>query len=202
MSSSAKLIVAVAIALVLALAGSALVGFLHGVSVTAARWEADVATIQKKYADRETDRALALAAVLEEANMRQAAAMSRTAALERKLLEADAVLARERRAQNKRIADAVQTARNDCAGLSAEWVRLYNDFTAPNPHFGPGDGGTASADAAAAAGAPGAAAPGVSPGQPGLTSPADLLGHARDYGEYCRSLEIRARGWATYYEAR
>jgi hypothetical protein len=174
-------------------------GYAHGSSVTAARYEAAMAGIRQEHAERETDRALALTGVLELANKRQAEAAQKAAALEKKLLEANAALARERKAQNTRIADAVQTTRDACAGLGPEWVRLYNEFTAPGADSQPGNRGAAPADAAGAAGTSGAAASGVSPGDR-LTSIADLLGHARDYGEYCRSLELRARGWVDYYE--
>jgi hypothetical protein len=112
--------------------------------------------------------------------------------LETELLHAQAQLEKERKAQRKRIDDAVEKTRATCSGLSPEWLSLYNDYTRSGGN--PGDQSAAAADAANGAGASRPSVSGLSAGQP-LITPGDLLTHLRDYGTYCRGIARQNDAW-------
>lgn len=82
-------------------------------------------------------------------------------------------------------------ARRDCAGLSAGWVRLYNEALGLAAGAGSGPG-SESADPAGTAAPPGQTGPaGTGVRGDALATPEDVLAHVRDYGGYCRGLEVQ-----------
>lgn len=146
-----------------------------------------------------TDEARALALARAEAAARQKVqeAQARADAYEQDYLAAQAALAREGANFEKRIKNAVQAALLNCAGLPPEWVLEYNkaltgtgaapmpqDAGAPLPPDSPG--------AVAATG------PGLSGGP--LADPADILRHARDYGQACQRYRLQVEGWQRSYK--
>ena len=182
-------------------AASGLAGYVRGSDATAAEYRARLAEADARRAAEDRARAETVAASEKSARERLEAAQNRAAHLADQLTAHKDMLARERAALNRRIADAAETARRDCAGLSREWVRVYNEALGLAPGPGGGSGG-------AAGSAPGAAPPAVSSGatragvqQNTLTTPEDVLAHARDYGAYCRTLAAQCRtliDWETY----
>jgi hypothetical protein len=132
----------------------------------------------------------ALAAAESEARRALAAATARGNALEAEYLAARKTINRQaQELTRKRIANAsrpVVTA-DGALRVGPEWVRAYNEAIGA----GPGDGGhPLPATAPGAAGAAGAAPPadaGVLRGD-GTVTPADILAHARDYGQRNRAM--------------
>ena len=115
--------------------------------------------------------------------------------LETKTAELDA----ERASINKRIRDVSEKARRDCAGLSREWVRLYNEALGlAGSYYSAGNEGSAPGGADDAPGSAGTACAGVR--QDALATPEDVLAHVRDFGGYCRKLEAGYRALVDFME--
>ena len=89
-------------------------------------------------------------------------------------------------------------ARRDCAGLSLEWVRLYNEALGLGSGHSAGSEGSAPGGAHDAPGSAGAAHAGVQPDA--LATPEDVLAHVRDFGGYCRKLEAGYRALVDFME--
>lgn len=159
-------------------------------------YEAKIATINAAHAEQERARAEAVAAAEKNARERLAAETARGEKFARELAVKTAELDAERASINRRIRDVSEKARRDCAGLSREWVRLYNEALYGSGHSA-GREGSAPGGAHDAPGSAGAAHAGVR--QDALATPEDVLAHVRDFGGYCRKLEAGYRALTTLY---
>lgn len=174
-----------------------LAGYARGDYVTSRVYEARVASINAVHAEEEKARAKAVAAGEKNARERLAAETVRGEKLARELAAKTAELDAERASINKRIRDVSEKARRDCAGLSLEWVRLYNEALGLGSGHSAGSEGSAPGGAHDAPGSAGAARAGVR--QDALATPEDVLAHVRDFGGYCRKLEAGYRALTTLY---
>lgn len=172
-------------------------GYAAGARHISDRYETKLASINAAHAEEEQARAEAVAAAEKNARERLVAETARGNELSSELAAKTAELDAERASINKRIRDVSETARRDCAGLSAGWVRLYNEALglAGSGHSA-GNEGSAPGGAGDAPGSAGAARAGVQPDA--LATPEDVLAHVRDYGGYCRKLEAGYRGLVVY----
>lgn len=171
-------------------------GYAAGAHHTSERYEAELAAINAAHAEQERARAEAVAAAEKNARERLAAETARGEKLARELAAKNTELDAERASVNRRIRDVSEAARRDCAGLSAGWVRLYNEALGLGSGHNAGNEGSAPGGAHDAPGPPGAAGARVQPDA--LATPEDVLAHVRDYGGYCRKLEAGYRGLADY----
>ncbi|MBS5454934.1 MULTISPECIES: hypothetical protein [Bilophila] len=173
-------------------------GVWRGLDVVTEEYEARIATINAAHAEQERTRAEAVAAAEKNARERLAAETARGEKFARELAVKTAELDAERASINKRIRDVSEKARRDCAGLSREWVRLYNEALGlAGSYYSAGNEGSAPGGAHDAPGSAGAARAGVQPDA--LATPEDVLAHIRDYGLYCRRLEAGYRALTTLY---
>lgn len=187
----------VALALVAGMAF--LAGYGRGADDARQEYEARIAVMEKDRAQQDLARAHAVAVAEKSARERLATATARGNRLAEELARKTQELDVERASVNRRLAHVAEAARRDCAGLSADWVRLYNQalgltgsgHNAASGRTGPGNVADASKPA-------GAAGTGIQPDA--LTTPEDLLAHVRDYGRYCRKLEAGYRALADYAE--
>ena len=153
-------------------------------------YEAKIATMNATHAEQERARAEAVAAAEKNARERLAAETARGEKFARELAVKTAELDAERASVNRRIRDVSEAARRDCAGLSAGWVRLYNEALGlADSGDSAGNQGSAPGGAHDAPGSAGTAHAGVR--QDALATPEDVLAHVRDYGGYCRGLEVQ-----------
>lgn len=154
-----------------------------------ARYEARIADMAREVSEKEKARAEAVAAAERTARERLEKETARVAALSAELSDARKKLAKERQTFDVRLQKVASAARRDCAGLSADWVRLYNEALGLAAHSGGGPE-SENTDPAGPAAAPGQTGP-ARAGLRGdaLASPEDVLAHVRDYGGYCRGLE-------------
>ena len=172
-------------------------GVWRGLDVVTEEYEARIATINAAHAEQERTRAEAVAAAEKNARERLAAETARGEKFARELAVKTAELDAERASINKRIRDVSEKARRDCAGLSREWVRLYNEALGlAGSYYSAGNEGSALGGADAAPGSAGTAHAGVR--QDALATPEDVLAHVRDFGGYCRKLEAGYRGLVDY----
>lgn len=151
-------------------------------------------------AEQERGRAEAVAAAEKSARERLAAATERGDKLAAELANTTRALDAARVDLNRRIRHVSETARRDCPGLPAEWVRLYNEalgLAETGPDHSAGGGSSGSGGAADASGSAGAAGAGIQPDA--LTTPEDVLAHIRDYGHYCRRMEAGYRALITLH---
>ena len=169
-----------------------LAGYVRGDHVTGLDYEFRIASLKADWAEREKARAEAVAVAERQSRERLAAATALGEKLASELAAKNAELDAERASVTKRLKDAAETARRDCAGLSDSWVRLYNEALGL---AGSGDSagreGPASGGAHDAPGSAGAARAWIQ--QDALATPEDVLAHVRDYGGYCRKLEAGYR---------
>lgn len=173
-------------------------GVWRGLDVVTEEYEARIATMNATHAEQERARAEAVAAAEKNARERLAAETARGEKLARELAAKNAELDAERASVNRRIRDVSEAARRDCAGLSAGWVRLYNEALGlADSGDSAGREGSAPGGAHDAPGSAGAARAGVQPDA--LATPEDVLAHIRDYGLYCRRLEAGYRALTTLY---
>lgn len=173
-------------------------GVWRGLDVVTEEYEARIATMNATHAEQERARAEAVAAAEKNARERLAAETARGEKFARELAVKTAELDAERASVNRRIRDVSEAARRDCAGLSAGWVRLYNEA------LGLADSGDSAGNEGSAPGgthdAPGSAGSAGARVQPdALATPEDVLAHIRDYGLYCRRLEAGYRALTTLY---
>lgn len=173
-------------------------GYAAGARHVSNRYEAELASIHAVHAEQERARAEAVAVAERNARERLAAATARGETLARELAAKTAELDAERATINKRIRDVSEKARRHCAGLSLEWVCLYNEALGL-ADSGPSAGseGPAPGGAHDAPGPARAARAGVR--EDALATPEDVLAHVRDYGGYCRRLEAKYRALTTLY---
>ena len=153
-------------------------GYVHGRDTAGEEAKAQIATIQTAYAE-------AVAAAEKSARERLAESAALADRLQADLVNKNQEMDRERREFNRRLKDVSEAARRDCAGLTADWVRLYNealglDNRSGNEASAPGKPSDASRSA-------GTSRAGIR--EDALTTPEDVLAHIRDYGGYCRSME-------------
>lgn len=172
-------------------------GVWRGLDVVTEEYEARIATINAAHAEQERTRAEAVAAAEKNARERLAAETARGEKFARELAVKTAELDAERASINKRIRDVSEKARRDCAGLSREWVRLYNEALGlAGSYYSAGNEGSALGGADDAPGSAGTAHAGVR--QDALATPEDVLAHVRDYSLYCRKLEAGYWGLVDY----
>ena len=157
-----------------------------------ARYEARIAGMSQEVSEKEKVRAEAVAAVERAAREKLEREAARVALLAAELSDARAQLAKNRKDFDVRLKEVSLVAARDCRGLSADWVRLYNEALGlAGSGGGPGGEGADPAGTAAPAGQAGTVGTGVR--GDALTTPEDVLAHVRDYGGYCRNLEAQAR---------
>ncbi len=178
------------IAVLLLCAGCCAAGYVRGFGIAETRGRALLAEQAEASAGEREALAVAAADAERLARQRLEAEVMRTAALAGELSETRSRLAAERRAFNRRMDLAVENASRHCAGLPADWVRLYNE--ALGLASAADAGSSAAAGTGAPAGSASASGAGVREGASVMASPEDLLAHARDYGGYCRSLRAQA----------
>ena len=156
-----------------------------------AQYETRIAALAQEVSEKEKARAEAVATAERAARERLEKETARVAALSAELSDARKKLAKERQTFDARLQKVALAARRDCAGLSSDWVRLYNEALGLAAGSGGGPG-SESADPAGTAQNAGQAGP-TETGIRGdaLATPEDVLAHARDYGGYCRGLEIQ-----------
>lgn len=174
-----------------------LAGYVHGADTAEQEGKARIATLQTAWSERERARAEAAAAAEKSARERLAAEVERGNRLAAELTDTARTLDAARADLNKRIRHVSETARRDCPGLPAEWVRLYNEALGlADANRGSASEGSAPGGAGDAADAARATRAGVR--EDALTTPEDVLAHIRDYGHYCRRLEAGYRGLVKY----
>ena len=154
-----------------------------------AHYETRIAVLAEEVSQKDKARADAVAAAERAAREKLEKETARVASLSAELSDARQKLARERQGFDARLQNVALAARRDCAGLSLDWVRLYNEALglAAHPDSGPGGKDADSAGTGEASGQTGPARAGVR--GDALATPEDVLAHARDYGGYCRGLE-------------
>ena len=167
-----------------------LAGYVRGDHVTSLDYEFRIASLKADWTEREKAHAEAVAVAERQSRERLAAATARGEKLASELAAKNAELDAERASVTRRLKDAAETARRDCAGLSLEWVRLYNEALYGSGHSA-GNEGSAPGGAHDAPGSAGSA--GTRIRQDALATPEDVLAHVRDYGLYCRKLEAGYR---------
>ena len=174
-------------------------GVWRGLDVVTEEYEAKIAAMNATRAEEERARAEAVAAAEKNARERLAAETARGEKFARELAVKTAELDAERASVNRRIRDVSEAARRDCAGLSAGWVRLYNEALGlADSGDSAGNQGSAPGGAHDAPGSAGAAGARVQPDT--LATPEDVLAHVRDYGGYCRKLEAGYRALVDFME--
>lgn len=181
-------------ALILILSAAFLAGYVRGEDGTRQEYEARIAIMERDRAREEQARAETVAAAEKSAREHLAAATARGDRLALEVAQRTKELDAERASVTRRLAHAAEAARRDCAGLSAEWVRLYNEtlgLAGPGAGDSAEGGSPAPGIAAGPAGTSGAAGAGIRPDA--LATPEDVLTHIRDYGHYCRTLEAGYR---------
>ena len=173
-------------------------GVWRGLDVVTEEYEARIAAMNAARAEEERARAEAVAAAEKNARERLAAETARGEKFARELAVKTAELDAERASINRRIRDVSEKARRDCAGLSREWVRLYNEALGlAGSYYSAEPEGSAPGGAHDAPDSAGTAHAGVR--QDALATPEDVLAHVRDYGGYCRKLEAGYRALITFY---
>ena len=156
-----------------------------------AHYETRIAVLAEEVSQKDKARADAVAAAERAAREKLEKETARVAALSAELSDARKKLAKERQNFDARLQKVASAARRDCAGLSAGWVRLYNEALGLAAGAGSGPG-SESADLAGTAAPPGQTGPaGTGVRGDALATPEDVLAHVRDYGGYCRGLEVQ-----------
>ena len=154
-----------------------------------AHYETRIAVLAEEVSQKDKARADAVAAAERAAREKLEKETARVASLSAELSDARKKLAKERQTFDARLQKVALAARRDCAGLSRDWVRLYNEALglAAGAGGGPGGEGADPAGTAQNAGQAGTAGTGIR--GDALATPEDVLAHVRDYGGYCRGLE-------------
>ena len=156
-----------------------------------AQYETRIAALAQEVSEKEKARAEAVATAERAARERLEKETARVAALSAELSDARKKLAKERQTFDARLQKVAVAAHHNCAGLSRDWVRLYNEALGLAAGAGGGPGGEG-ADPAGTAETPGQTGPaGTGIRGDALATPEDVLAHARDYGGYCRGLEVQ-----------
>ena len=175
----------------LLVAGGWIVHLYGKLELQEARYETRIANLAQEVSEKEKARADAVAAAERAAREKLEKETARVAALSAELSDARKKLAKERQTFDARLQKVAVAARHNCAGLSRDWVRLYNEALglAAGADSGPGSQDTDSAGTAAPTGQAGPAETGIR--GDALATPEDVLAHVRDYGGYCRGLEVQ-----------
>lgn len=175
----------------LLVAGGWIVHLYGKLELQEARYETRIANLAQEVSEKEKARADAVAAAERAAREKLEKETARVAALSAELSDARKKLAKERQTFDARLQKVAVAARHNCAGLSRDWVRLYNEALglATGAGGGPGGEGADPAGTAQNAGQAGTAGTGIR--GDALATPEDVLAHARDYGGYCRGLEVQ-----------
>lgn len=92
-----------------------------------AHYETRIAVLAEEVSQKDKARADAVAAAERAAREKLEKETARVAALSAELSDARQKLAKERQTFDARLQKVALAARRDCAGLSAGWVRLYNE---------------------------------------------------------------------------
>lgn len=173
----------------LLVAGGWIVHLYGKLELQEARYETRIANLAQEVSEKEKARADAVAAAERAAREKLEKETARVAALSAELSDARKKLAKERQTFDARLQKVAVAARHNCAGLSRDWVRLYNEALGLATGAGGGSGSqdTDPAGTAQNAGQTGPARAGVR--GDALATPEDVLAHVRDYGGYCRGLE-------------
>ena len=174
------------IAVVLLCAACCAAGYVRGFGIAETRGRALLAEQAEASASEREALAVAMAEAERLARQRLEVEAERAAAIAGELSETRNRLATERQAFTRRMARASR----HCAGLSAGWVRLYNEALGLAPAAP--EASAPAAGIGAPAGSASATDAGVRSGASVMVSPEDLLAHARDYGGYCRNLRAQA----------
>ena len=162
-----------------------------------AHYETRIAVLAEEVSQKDKARADAVAAAERAAREKLEKETARVAALSAELSDARQKLAKERQTFDARLQKVALAARRDCAGLSLEWVRLYNEALGLGTGHSAGNEGSAPGGAHDAPGSAGSAGARVQPDA--LATPEDVLAHIRDYGLYCRRLKAGYRALTTLY---
>lgn len=175
----------------LLVAGGWIVHLYGKLELQEARYETRIANLAQEVSEKEKARADAVAAAERAAREKLEKETARVAALSAELSDARKKLAKERQTFDARLQKVAVAARHNCAGLSRDWVRLYNEALGLATGAGGGSGSqdTDPAGTAQNAGQTGPAGTGVR--GDALATPEDVLAHVRDYGGYCRGLEVQ-----------
>ena len=175
----------------LLVAGGWIVHLYGKLELQEARYETRIANLAQEVSEKEKARADAVAAAERAAREKLEKETARVAALSAELSDARQKLAKERQGFDARLQKVAVAARHNCAGLSRDWVRLYNEALGLATGAGGGSGSqdTDPAGTAQNAGQTGPARAGVR--GDALATPEDVLAHVRDYGGYCRGLEVQ-----------
>lgn len=157
-----------------------------------ARYELRIAVMAEEVSQKDKSRAEAVAEAERTAREKLEKETARVASLAAALDASKAQIARERKGFDARVKAVSLAAARDCAGMSRDWVRLYNEALGL---AGAGsDAGSQGDNPAGTVAAPGQTGPTHAGVQPdALATPEDVLAHARDYGGYCRGLEAQTR---------
>lgn len=175
----------------LLVAGGWIVHLYGKLELQEARYETRIANLAQEVSEKEKARADAVAAAERDAREKLEKETARVAALSAELSGARQKLAKERQTFDARLQKVAVAAHHNCAGLSRDWVRLYNEALGLAAGAGGGPGGEG-ADPAGTADPPGQTGPaGTGIRGDALATPEDVLAHARDYGGYCRGLEVQ-----------
>ena len=175
----------------LLVAGGWIVHLYGKLELQEARYETRIANLAQEGSEKEKARADAVAAAERDAREKLEKETARVAALSAELSGARQKLAKERQTFDARLQKVALAARRDCAGLSRDWVRLYNEAFSLAAGAG-GGSGSENADPAGTAQNAGQTGPaGTGIRGDALATPEDVLAHARDYGGYCRGLEVQ-----------
>lgn len=173
----------------LLVAGGWIVHLYGKLELQEARHEARIAALAQEISEKEKARAEAVATAEPGRRERLEKETARVASLSAELSDARQKLAKERQTFDARLQKVAVAARHNCAGLSRDWVRLYNEALGLAAGAGGGPG-SQDADPAGTAAPPGQTGPaGTGVRGDALATPEDVLAHARDYGGYCRGLE-------------
>ena len=173
----------------LLVAGGWIVHLYGKLELQEARYETRIANLAQEVSEKEKARADAVAAAERAAREKLEKETARVAALSAELSDARKKMAKERQTFDARLQKVALAARRDCAGLSRDWVRLYNEAFSLAAGAG-GGSGSENADPAGTAQNAGQTGPaGTGVRGDALATPEDVLAHVRDYGGYCRGLE-------------
>ena len=182
----------------LLVAGGWIVHLYGKLELQEARYETRIANLAQEVSEKEKARADAVAAAERDAREKLEKETARVAALSAELSGARQKLAKERQTFDARLQKVAVAAHHNCAGLSRDWVRLYNEALGlADSGDSAGNQGSAPGGAHDAPGSAGAAGARVQPDT--LATPEDVLAHVRDYGGYCRKLEAGYRALITFY---
>ena len=154
-----------------------------------AHYETRIAVLAEEVSQKDKARADAVAAAERAAREKLEKETARVAALSAELSDARQKLAKERQTFDARLQKVALAARRDCAGLSRDWVRLYNEAFSLAAGAGGGSGSENADPAGTAQNAGQAGTAGTGIRGDALATPEDVLAHVRDYGGYCRGLE-------------